>query len=120
LPFRAGFPERNGKFWGLSSEDLALAGGGDWLCVLRVGLILSDFLTTVSPTYAQEILENGLGLDEILRSRAQDLVGIINGIDEDEWDPRCDPYLWAHYWADDLRGKALNRRLLLQGFGAFR
>jgi ADP-glucose type glycogen/starch synthase len=117
LAFQGWFPRKEWEVLGLSSEDLALAGGGDWLCVLRVGLILSDFLTTVSPTYAQEILENGLGLDEILRSRAQDLVGIINGIDEDEWDPRCDPYLWAHYWADDLRGKALNRRLLLQALG---
>jgi starch synthase len=117
LAFQGWFPRKEWELLGLSSEDLALAGGGDWLCVLRVGLILSDFLTTVSPTYAQEILENGLGLDEILRSRAQDLVGIINGIDEDEWDPRCDPYLWAHYGAEDLRGKALNRRLLLQALG---
>jgi starch synthase len=117
LAFQGWFPRKEWELLGLSSEDLALAGGGDWLCVLRVGLILSDFLTTVSPAYAQEILENGLGLDEILRSRAQDLVGIINGIDEDEWDPRCDPYLWAHYWADDLRGKTLNRRLLLQALG---
>ncbi len=117
LAFQGWFPRTEWEPLGLSPADLALAGSGEWLCALRVGLILADFLTTVSPTYAQEILEDGLGLDEILRSRAQALVGILNGIDEEEWDPQNDPYLWAVFRAEDLRGKALNRRRLLQTLG---
>ena len=117
LAFQGWFPRKEWELLGLSPADLALAGSGDWLCVLRVGLVLADFLTTVSRTYAQEILENGLGLDEILRARAQDLVGIVNGIDEEEWDPRSDRYLWTTYSERNLRGKAFNRRSLLQSFG---
>jgi len=120
LAFQGWFPRKEWELLGLSPEDLALAGSGDWLCALRVGLTLADFLTTVSPTYAQEILEDGLGLDEILRSRAQDLVGILNGIDQEEWDPRSDRYLWTTYSERDLRGKAFNRRLLLQALGLSR
>lgn len=117
LAFQGWFPRTEWESLGLSPADLTLAGSGEWLCALRVGLLTADFITTVSPTYAREILEDGLGLDEILRSRAQDLVGILNGIDEEEWDPQNDRYLWATYRAGDLRGKAVNRRRLLQALG---
>lgn len=114
LAFQGWFARSAWEGLGLSSEDLALAESGDWLCVLRAGILSVDTITTVSPTYAQEILADGLGLDEPLRSRAPDLVGILNGIDLAEWDPASDPYLWANYSAGDLRGKAFNRRKLLQ------
>jgi starch synthase len=74
---------------------------------LKAGLVHSDGLTTVSPTYAQEILTPaaGCGLDGVLRSRAADLVGILNGIDDAVWSPANDCHLPAVYDARNLRGK---------------
>lgn len=75
---------------------------------LAEGLIAADAITTVSPTYAREILTPGPGhgLDPILRSRASDVHGILNGLDTDVFDPRTDPHIAAPYDADDLSGKA--------------
>ena len=63
----------------------------------------------MSPRYAEEIktAEGGAGLDALLRFRAADLVGILNGIDESVWNPRTDPALAAPFDADDLSGKAV-------------
>lgn len=114
LAFQGWFPREAWARLGLSPELLALAGQGEWLCALRAGLMSADALTTVSPSYAQEILVDGLGLDEVLRARAGDLVGILNGVDEEEWNPEKDGYLWSTYSARNLRGKAVNRRKLCQ------
>jgi starch synthase len=86
---------------------------------LKGGLIYSDYLTTVSPTYAEEIqtAEFGAGLDPILRKRHWDLRGILNGVDYSQWDPARDPKLAAHYSADKLEGKVECRRDLLHAFG---
>ncbi len=75
---------------------------------LKAGLRYSDSLTTVSPNYAREILspEHGCGMDGLLRSRASDLVGILNGVDYNIWDPANDRALPCSYDADDLSGKA--------------
>jgi len=80
----------------------------DQLNFMKAGLSFADALTTVSPNYAREILtvEGGYGLDTVLRSRSGDLFGILNGIDEREWDPSRDPHLPARFDARDLRGKA--------------
>jgi starch synthase len=80
----------------------------DQLNFMKAGLVFADALTTVSPNYAREILtvEGGYGLDTVLRRRADDLHGILNGIDEWEWDPARDPHLPAHFDRRDLRGKA--------------
>ena len=66
-------------------------------------------LTTVSPTYAREIQTPafGCGLEGVLRARQQDLAGILNGIDPEEWNAATDPYLAAHYTAEALVGKSL-------------
>jgi len=74
---------------------------------LKAGLVYSDGLTTVSPTYAQEILTPvaGCGLDGVLRTRAAHLVGIMNGIDESVWSPANDCHLPAPYDAANLGGK---------------
>ena len=83
---------------------------------LKAGIVWSDAITTVSPTYAKEIQtpEYGAGLDGVLRSRADKLSGILNGVDYREWDPRNDPYLATPYWSDNLFGKAACKRALLQ------
>jgi starch synthase len=74
---------------------------------LKAGLLYADMLNTVSPTYAREILtpEQGFGLDGVLRTRRDDLHGIINGIDPVEWDPAHDSLLPAFYTPADLKGK---------------
>jgi len=83
----------------------------DHLSFMKAGLTFADALTTVSPTYAREILTpaGGAQLDAVLRHRAQDLTGILNGIDVQEWDPSTDPHLPAHYSADDPSGKAVDK-----------
>ncbi len=79
------------------------------LNLTKAALAHATLLTTVSPTYAEEIQTpgSGCGLDGVLRGRGGDLVGIVNGIDTHEWNPAIDPHLPARYSADDLAGKAI-------------
>ncbi len=86
---------------------------------LKGGIVFSQKITTVSQAYAREILtpEYGFGFEGILASRAADLVGILNGIDVDTWNPATDPYLPAHFTADTLDGKADVKRALLETAG---
>ncbi|TAK32008.1 MAG: glycogen synthase [Myxococcaceae bacterium] len=74
---------------------------------LLTGILYANAITTVSPTYAREIQtpEHGVGLDGFLRSRADVLRGILNGIDDAEWDPATDPLIPHHFTADELEGK---------------
>jgi starch synthase len=67
----------------------------------------ATMLSTVSPTYAGEIQtsEHGCGLDGVLRGRSADLVGILNGVDVDDWDPATDPHIEAHFSATHMDGK---------------
>ncbi len=87
--------------------------------LLRTGLAQADLITTVSPTYAREIqtAEYGMGLEGLLHARASALVGILNGVDYDEWDPRRDRYLPRHYDPDRLDVKAGLQQQLLQRLG---
>jgi starch synthase len=86
---------------------------------LKGGLVHADALTTVSPTYSHEIQrdEFGYGLDGVIRSRAKDLRGILNGVDVEEWNPDKDPYLPARYSATSMAGKAQCKASLQQRFG---
>jgi starch synthase len=86
---------------------------------LKGGLVYSEILTTVSRKYAEEIQtpEFGNRLDSVLRRRAQDLRGILNGVDYAQWNPATDPNLAAHYMPDNLAGKRECRADLLQAFG---
>jgi starch synthase len=74
---------------------------------MKAGIVYSDKITTVSPTYAREILteEYGYHLEDILKSREKDLSGIINGIDYTVWDPAKDKAIFANYDINDLAGK---------------
>jgi starch synthase len=83
--------------------------------LLRLGLLYADLLTTVSPTYAREIQgsEYGAGLDDTLRARSGALLGILNGVDYQEWDPRNDRHLPRRYGANQLGVKATLKDELL-------
>lgn len=86
---------------------------------LKAGLVYSDRLTTVSPTYATEIQGEtmGFGLDGLLRARAAVLEGILNGIDTDSWDSAGDPHIVSHYDGTNLEAKTPNKAELQRAFG---
>ncbi len=121
-------PAHQGRLPARMFEDLELPGRwftpwgvefhGD-LCLLEGGVLHADQLTTVSPTFAREIVTpgGGFGLETVLASRVVDLVGILNGIDTGDWDPATDPHLPAHFSADDLTGKATCKAALQAELG---
>ena len=86
---------------------------------LKSGIVFSGIITTVSPRYAEEIQtpELGFGFDGILRARSADLVGILNGIDYDQWDPERDLNLPVPFSASKMAGKAAAKRRVLEAFG---
>jgi starch synthase len=86
---------------------------------LKHGILYADAITTVSPTHAREICtdEYGMGMQRELRARAQSLIGILNGVDYTEWDPRTDRYLPRHYDAQQLQEKAALKRELASRVG---
>ncbi|HVE49997.1 MAG TPA: glycogen synthase GlgA [Casimicrobiaceae bacterium] len=81
---------------------------------MKAGLMFADRITTVSPTYAREIQHAplGFGLQGVLARRADDLIGILNGIDEAVWNPADDPHIDAHYDADSIDIKVRNKTAL--------
>lgn len=89
-----------------------------WVSLLETGLLYADWLSTVSETYATEIQdpEHGMGLDQLLRNRSDRLIGIVNGIEEDEWSPERDSLIPQRFSVDDLSGKAACREALLARF----
>lgn len=90
--------------------------------MLKAGLVFSDVITTVSPNYAREIRtkEYGYGYASILEANKDRLVGILNGIDDETWNPSTDPLLAANYDLDGdiLAAKKANRMALLSALGA--
>jgi starch synthase len=115
-----------GRFW---APDMALT-GLDWgyfnwqqmeffgdLNLLKTGIAFADLITTVSPSYAREIQQpaEGCGLDGVLRSKANRLMGIVNGVDYALWDPAHDPHLAQRYSVNDWQlGKQACKRDLQQ------
>lgn len=87
---------------------------------LKGGIVFADAITTVSRKYAEEIQtpQFGEGLDGVLRRRAANLHGILNGVDYKEWNPATDHNIAAHYNPENLDGKRECRRDLLHAFGA--
>jgi starch synthase len=86
---------------------------------LKGGLVFADKITTVSPTYAREILspEQGCGLEGLLQQRGEDLVGILNGVDYNLWNPEIDPYIAERYSAKRLAAKRACRISLQRSVG---
>jgi len=115
--FDASWLPRLGFGWDLMRID-ALEYWGR-ISYLKSGLMFSDLITTVSPRYSREIQtsEFGFGFDGILRYRSSDVVGILNGIDYDQWDPARDPHVPEPYDARNLSGKVAAKRALLARFG---
>jgi starch synthase len=87
--------------------------------LLKGGIVFADALTTVSRKYAEEIQtpEYGFGLEGLLRNRARDLTGILNGADYSRWDPQFDAFLAKPYSAEDVSGKLACKRQLLSEMG---
>jgi len=103
-------------------EDLFYPGGpaelnGD-VNFMKIGILFSEIINTVSPTYAKEILtpEYGAGLESILQARKSDLYGILNGVDYKTWDPANDKLIPFRYTPDYLSGKIHNKKYLLEHF----
>ncbi|NHN90367.1 glycogen synthase GlgA [Acetobacter sicerae] len=86
---------------------------------LKAGLFFSDWITTVSPTYAQEIQGNewGMGFDGLLRTRSSALTGILNGVDINIWNPAHDPAVRFPYVVGDTIGRLSNKLALQAEFG---
>jgi starch synthase len=86
---------------------------------LKGALVFSDFITTVSKKYSQEIqtAEYGFGLEGVLKARAGTVTGILNGVDYNEWSPQTDKFIVAHYSPQDLGGKSACKQDLLAEFG---
>ena len=103
--------------WNLGQPYALEFHGG--ISYLKGGTVFAELVNTVSPTYAREIQgpEHGYGFDGVVRSRAGDLVGILNGVDYDEWDPARDHHLAGCYDASDTSGKAACKADLLRTFG---
>lgn len=89
------------------------------LSFIKAGLVFANRLTTVSPTYAQEVQtpDVGCGLDGLLRARRHQFCGILNGIDMNEWNPRRDPHLAGRYDRHQLGKKTLNKQALCEQLG---
>ncbi len=84
--------------------------------LMKTGLYYADLITTVSPTYAEEIQspEHGFGLDGVLRDRSDRLLGILNGIDDQYWNPQTDSLIPYNYGPSDFQRKRENKRRLLE------
>jgi len=107
---------------GLSYDVYATEGGIEFYgkaSMLKAGIVFSDMISTVSKRYAQEIQteEYGFKLEGLLRSRSDCLVGILNGVDYDEWSPQTDRFIAARYGPENLEGKRACKADLLRYFG---
>ena len=111
LGYQGIFPKEKFRLLNLPQEYYSINGIEyyDKINLLKGGLIYSDFLTTVSPTYAQEIQtsEFGFGLDGILKERCNNLKGILNGIDTGIWNPKNDKLIYYNYLQP--RDKKINK-----------
>ncbi len=118
LAYQGNFPADWLGPLGLGPEMMSMDALEFWtqISLLKGGILFSDSITTVSPTYAREIQtkEYGFGFDGVLATRAGDLHGILNGIDTDRWDPRRDSFLPEPYDENNLDRKDAAKRALIE------
>lgn len=102
------FP-KTGLDWGLFNIDYFEF--YDKVNLMKAGIVYSDVISTVSPTYAREILteEFGCGLEGVLRTREECLFGILNGIDYEVWNPEKDPKIFKNYSGEAIEDKYANK-----------
>jgi starch synthase len=116
IAFQGNFEQHWVKSLELSPKDFQIDGFEFYQQVsfLKAGIFYADQLSTVSPTYALEIQTDafGFGLQGLLQLRSSDIVGILNGIDTEEWNPETDPYLPTVYSEKKLSGKAKVKTVL--------
>lgn len=110
LAYQGDHPKEIGYMAGFGEEMLKAGSGikkNGRVNMMKAGIAFADKITAVSPTYAREIQtpEFGSGLEEVLKSRAEDLVGILNGADYSVWDPEHDSFLPSNYSAKKTHGK---------------
>ncbi|CAM3117847.1 glycogen synthase GlgA [Rariglobus hedericola] len=121
IAFQGVFPMRSFYRTNLPDELMGIDGVEFYgqMSMMKSGILFSDRVTTVSPRYAREIqtAEFGCGLDGVVMTRADDIVGLINGIDTDVWNPATDTLIPANYTVDNLTGKAGCRADLLKRSG---
>ncbi|MGB9711224.1 MAG: glycogen synthase GlgA [Thermodesulfovibrio sp.] len=117
LGYQGIFPREKLEITGFGQEMFHIDGFEFYGMInfLKVGLFNADIITTVSPTYAKEILtpEYGAGLDGVLRKRKESLVGIINGIDYKIWNPETDPFIVQNYGVNNIKNKQKNKEDLI-------
>ena len=121
IAYQGVFPRKSFALANLPEELMTIDGLEyyDQMCMLKGGIVYADRVTTVSPQYAKEIQtpEFGNGMDGVIRTRLEDLHGLLNGIDTAVWSPAIDASIPAKYSAQDLAGKAVCRAKLLKEFG---
>jgi starch synthase len=124
LAYQGNFPSHMFGYLGLPAHFFDIDGVEfhGQVSFLKAGLFFADKISTVSPTYAREIQgsEQGCGLDGLLRTRADDLAGILNGVDDTVWNPATDPLIAAHYTIQDVAGKLACKTALQQETGLAR
>lgn len=121
LAFQGQYPRELLSALGLPDEAFSIEGVEYYGMIgfLKAALALSDRITTVSPTYAAEIRtpDSGMGLDGLLRARGMAVTGILNGVDEDIWDPSVDPLIAEPFDLGTLARRPANKALLQRKFG---
>jgi starch synthase len=122
LAYQGVYPGEVGRAAGFGEELLRPMGALEFygnVNMMKAGIVFADTVTTVSPTYAKEIqtTEFGYGLEGVLRSRAADVRGILNGADYGVWDPAVDKLIPSKYSRDSMAGKAVCRRHLVERSG---
>jgi starch synthase len=120
IAYQGLFPKKSMSLTGLP-KSLFNPGGVEWyenLGMLKAGIVYADAVTTVSPTYAKEILTKklGFGLEGELKKRKGSLHGILNGIDTKEWNPKTDRLIEKNYDANHMGNKAKCKAALLKEF----
>jgi len=121
IAFQGVFPMRAFYRTNLPEELMGIDGVEFYgqMSMMKGGILFADQVTTVSPRYAREIqtAEFGCGLDGVISTRADDIVGLLNGIDTDVWNPATDTLIPGNYTVDNLAGKAVCRADLLKRSG---
>jgi starch synthase len=121
LAFQGRFPASLLSRLDLPAEALSIDGVEYWgdIGFLKAGIQFANQVTTVSPSYAAEIMteEGGMGLGGLLKARGKRLVGILNGIDTNVWNPATDPDISARYTAETLEQRAINKLALQTKLG---